>query len=252
MKTLFKQLFPFKQQDLMIPYPSISYKKRSEWLDFSLKSSNFAADILETNDMANIKFPLKEWEETINNMSYEELQRSLEDPSYHESFKELVKNRLSELEVDASRVLEVFIKALKKRRCKYELRDNGKINFTYHRKIFHAELDCEDDFVCIYFIHDIYIDKEDKNRLIRLGKAVNETNKICNVNTFYEDDRVINSSETPNYYFVVSTTALHFVYQNPNFGMELGMVLEDFLDAQYLVKGFMKRKYNRRKKLDDN
>ena len=44
----------------------------------------------------------------------------------------------------------------------------------------HAEsiVDCEDDFVSIYFIHDIFIDKEDETRLLRVGKAVNETNKI--------------------------------------------------------------------------
>lgn len=202
--------------------------------------------------MANTKFPLKEWEETINNMSYEELQRSIGDPSFYPEFKELAKNRLLELEADSNRVLEVFIKALKKRRCKYELGDAGKINFTYHRKKFHAELDCEDDFVSIFFIHDIFIDKEDETRLLRLGKAVNETNKICSVNTYYEDDWEDKSSEVPNFYFVVSATALFFVSQNPNFAMELGMVLEDFLAAEYLMKGFMKRKYNKRKKPDDD
>ena len=187
-------------------------------------------------------------------MSYEELQEYIADPKIcYPEFFEYAKSRLTEIENNMINVRKVFLNALKRKHIKYELEDDeNRINFTYHRKKFHAELDCEDDFVCIYFIHDIYIDKEDNIRLMRLGKAVNETNKICNVNTFYEDDRKFNSCEDPNYYFVVSTTALHFVYQNPNFGMELGIALEDFLDAQYLVKGFMKRKYNKRKKLDDN
>ena len=201
--------------------------------------------------MARTKLPLKEWEESINNMSYEELHRSIENPSYCPEFKELAKNRPLELErsnveIGTNRVLEVFIKALKKRRCKYELMDGDRINFTYHRKKFHAEIDCEDDFVYIYFIHDIFISKEDEMKLLRLGKAVNETNKICRVNTFYEE------SKDTDFYFVVSTTTLFFVSQNPNFGMELGMALENCLAAQYLMKGFMKRKYNKRKKSDDD
>lgn len=198
--------------------------------------------------MVNTKFPLKEWEETINNMSYEELQEYIADPEIcYPEFFEYAKSRLTEIENNMINVRKVFLNALKRKHIKYELEDDeNRFNFAYHRKRFHAELDCEDDFVSIYFLHDIFISKEDETRLLRLGKAANETNKICHVNTFYEE------SENSDHFYVVSTTIINFVSQNPNFGMELGIALEDFLDAQYLMKGFMKRKYNRRKKLDDN
>lgn len=49
--------------------------------------------------MANSKLPLKEWEETINDMSYKELQRYIAAPeTCYPEFLALAKNRLKELE----------------------------------------------------------------------------------------------------------------------------------------------------------
>ena len=127
---------------------------------------------------------LNEWQEAINDMSYEELQRSLEDPSFYQEYKYLVKNRMAEVEKEMAHVQEVFLKTLKNRRYKYELGEDQNVFFIKHeRQRFRADLYCEDNFVGITFIHDVFIDKEDTAKLSRLKEAVNETNKICGVST---------------------------------------------------------------------
>ena len=188
------------------------------------------------------KLPLEEWKDRIDFMTYEELQRCIADPNYYPEYLEYVKSRLAQLESDMAYVNEVFIKTLKKRRIKYELGDDKDIFFfNYNRKRFRAELDCESDFVIIYFIHDIFINKEDEAKLSRLGKAVNEANKISGVTTIYEEN------EEDGYFFVVSSATILFVSENPNFEMEFKMALESCLTARYVVNGLMKR---RNKRLD--
>lgn len=195
--------------------------------------------------MAKNKLPLKDWEETINDMSYEELQRCIADSCYYPEYLEYAKTRLTQLESDMANVYKVFIKTLKKRRIKFELRDDkDTFFFTYNRKRFRAELDCESDFVMIHFLHDIFINKEDGAKLSRLGKVVNATNKICRVNTYY------NENEEDGYFFVVSSATIFFISENPNFEIEFKMTLESCLDARHIVNGLMKRRNNRRDKLD--
>jgi hypothetical protein len=196
--------------------------------------------------MAKSKLPLEEWKETINDMSYEELQRCIADPSYYPEYLEYAKSRLAQLESDMAHVYEMFIKTLKKRRIKYELGEDQNVFFIkYERQRFRAELCCEDDFVEIVFIHDIFVDKEDTAKLSRLKEAVNETNKICGVSTFYEVD------EDSDCYYVVSTTFIDFISQNPNFGMELGISLSSCLSSRYLIKELMKRKRHKRKQSEE-
>jgi hypothetical protein len=196
--------------------------------------------------MAKSKLPLEEWKETINDMSYEELQRCIADPSYYPEYLEYAKSRLAQLESDMAHVYEVFIKTLKKRRIKYELGEDQNVFFIkYERQRFRAELCCEDDFVEIVFIHDIFVDKEDTAKLSRLKEAVNETNKICGVSTFYEVD------EDSDCYYVVSTTFIDFISQNPNFGMELGISLSSCLSSRYIIKELIKKRRHKRKQSEE-
>ena len=192
------------------------------------------------------KTVLKEWQGAINDMSYEELQRSLEDPSFYQEYKDLVKNRMAEVEKEMAHVQEVFLKTLKSRRYKFELGEDQNVFFIkYERQRFRAELCCEDDFVEIVFIHDIFVDKEDTAKLSRLKETVNETNKICGVSTFYEEN------EDSGYFYVVSSTIINFISQNPNFGMELGISLSSCLSSRYLIKELMKRKRHKRKQSEE-
>ena len=141
--------------------------------------------------------------------------------------------------------MTVFIKALKKVRCKYE-QEGDEVYFTYHRKVFHAKLDCEEDFVIIMFLHDIHVDKEDIAKVSRLERAINGTNIICHVNTFYDENKITGNI------IVGSQSTLFFITQNPNFETELGLTLNDCFTANSLVKALMKRKYNKREKPDGN
>ena len=187
---------------------------------------------------------LNEWQEAINDMSYEELQRSLEDSCYYQEYKELVKRRMVEIEKGNAHVQEVFLKTLKSRRYKYELgKDQNVFYIKYKRKIFRADLYCEENAVEIAFIHGICVDKEDVAKLSRLKEAINATNIICGVTTFYD------KKKDDNNIVVLSKGIINFVLDNPNFEMELGMILNDCLSAQYVVKEFMKK--NKRKKLDN-
>jgi len=182
----------------------------------------------------------EEWKENIDIMTYEELQRCLADPNYYPEYLDYVRSRLIQLESDMAHVKEVFIKTLKKRRIKYELGDDKDIfYFTFNRKRFRAELECEYDFVTIHFLHDIFINKEDGAKLSRLGKAVNEANKISGVTTIYEEN------EEDGCFFVLSSTTLFFISENPNFKSEFDMAIESCFDARYFVNGFMKRRNTR-------
>lgn len=196
--------------------------------------------------MAKNKSPKEEWKDSIDIMSYEELQRCIADHSYYPEYLEYAKSRMIQLESDMAHVYEVFIKTLKKRRIKYELGEDQNVFFIkYERQRFRAELCCEDDFVEIVFIHDIFVDKEDTAKLSRLKEAVNETNKICGVSTFYEVD------EDSDCYYVVSTTFINFISQNPNFGMELGISLSSCLSSRYIIKELIKKRRHKRKESEE-
>lgn len=188
---------------------------------------------------------LPEWEETINDMSYEELKRCIADSNYYPEYLEYAKFRLAQLEIDMAHVYEVFIKTLKKRRIKYELESDNEFFFTYNRKRFKADLDCELDCVMIMFLHDIHVDKENTAKVLRLKEAVNWTNIICNVNTFYDENK-----STGNI-IVASHSSLNYITQNPNFETELIENLNGYFFADSMVKALMKRKYNKRKKLEE-
>ena len=110
---------------------------------------------------------------------------------------------------------------------------------------FYADLDCEFDYVTIYYIHNIQINKEDDVEYSRLKRVVNETNKICPVATVYCENEVTGDIS------VVSKTTFQLISKNPCFDLELGAFLHDFMWARDFVKAPMKRKYNKQNKLKD-
>ena len=151
------------------------------------------------------------------------------------------------MEREEASVLDVFCKVLKKRHIKYEIKDNGEtIFFIYRRNKYMALLDLEDDFADIVFIHDIFIDKKDETKLARLGRLVNGTNKICPVKTYYEEN------EDTDFVFVLSESSINIITQNSNLEIELIITLDGCLLSKDLIKSLMKRKYNRRKKQDED
>ena len=189
------------------------------------------------------KLPTPGLEETIKEMGNEELQKYIADP---EAFNPELLMLAAQVEEkndkkDMPEVLKVFLKALRKRHLKYKL--NGhKVEFTYRRRKFFANLDFEDDFVEINFPHNIYVDKENKAKLFRLKRAVNTSNKLCNVSTYYEGE----DNDEFDFVFVVSNTIIGYVSENPIFESELFLTLERCLCANEVVTIFS-RKYSRKK-----
>ena len=182
------------------------------------------------------KTVLNEWQEAINDMSYEELQRALEDPNNYQEYKDLVKERMVELEEIKAQVQEIFIKALKKKRWRYELvNDGNRVIFTKKNKNYFADFGYDEDSIFVYSLHKIYINMEDEAKLSVLRKAINATNIICSVTTYYDKDK------DGDNIIVLSKDVINFVIDNPNFEMELAIILEDCLAAQYVVKEFMKK-----------
>lgn len=191
------------------------------------------------------KLSLKELKENIDMLDREELQEYIADPGISDpEFLEHAKHRLKEIEKDMICVYNIFLKTLKKCHYKYVVndKDSYKIGFRYNRMKFYADLDCEYDFVIIYFLHSIQINKEDNVKYSRLKSVVNHTNGLCSVVTRYNED------EDTGEINVISQTTLHFISKNPCFDLELGMVLEDFLMAREALLSLMKRKYNKQNK----
>ena len=134
-------------------------------------------------------------------------------------------------------VMEVFLKALRKKRLKYNYAAEleNRICFNKHGMSFIADVDCEDNYVIICMMHKIMIDLKDEKSLSMLRKAINATNHLCNVTTYYDKDDEVGVA------IVLTKSIIHFVVDNPNFEMELGLTLETCLGAKYLLREFMKR-----------
>jgi len=145
------------------------------------------------------------WEETIKDISNEKLRKYIAKPETFNSkmLKLAAKQDRKNAEKNAPLTMKVFLKALKKRRLKYELNDHWVV-FTYMRNKFLADLDFEEDFVIIDFFHNFFIDKDDEAKLNQLRKVCNATNKVCRVNTFYEweDDEEIDFIYVKSHYTI--------------------------------------------------
>ena len=86
-------------------------------------------------------------------------------------------------------VMERFLKTLRKKRLKYHFAEiENRVCFKKQGMSFFADVDCEEDFVTIYMLHNVLIDMEDEKSLSMMRKAVNATNSLCNITTYYDKD----------------------------------------------------------------
>lgn len=156
--------------------------------------------------MAKTKLPLKEWEETINKMSYKELQWSIEDPNYYREFKELAQNRLKELEIEKMR--DSVIKILTGFGWQCEINEEGIIVFYmtdavpysdeavsyFNDADFFISFDANFRYIEIHECCWKVVKLDEIDEVERLKLAINSANLAHNVTTSYlvnEDEQTM-------------------------------------------------------------
>lgn len=162
-------------------------------------------------DNMSSKLPLKEWEETINKMSYDELQEYIDYPDVcYSDFLELVKERLIELK----EIRNTVIRILEELGCQCEMDGEGNIDFrlvdgiyTKETELFFKEVDfyiCFDEYFNYIEIHECgwkEVDLDNIDEIENLKCAINEANFGYGVSTAYhiqEKEQVMKVYSTTN------------------------------------------------------
>lgn len=188
--------------------------------------------------MANYKckFPLKEWEDSINKMSYGELRKIIEDPDiYNPSYLELAKKKMEELstipenEVMKSRIIE----SLKELGCPCEMNEDGDLDFWFRGGHFFIILKEENHYIeiCDYCWKTVSLD--DTKEVERLKNAVNYANMMSNVSTVYFID------DDEQYIGVYCTTSILYRPTITDITDYLSIRLHNFFLAHDLVNSEM-------------
>ena len=151
-----------------------------------------------SSDMDKNKLPLKEWEESINKMGYEELQRYIADPEIcYPEFLELAQNRLKELEVE--RMRDDVIKILTEFGWQCEINEDDYINFYmtdvvpysddvvsyFNDADFFISLDAHFRYIEINECCWKIVKLDDIDEVERLKQAINHTNLAQSVTISY-------------------------------------------------------------------
>lgn len=196
-----------------------------------------------------MKLPIKEWEETINGMSYEELSEYISDPDVcYPEFMELAKERLAELESqkesEKKKTRELLLKTLTEIGCQFELTEEGDVFFIYEEedinddgesvieeKVFFASVNVEDeaDGIFLYHTHDFNTNIKNETEFSLLRKVINGANTCIDVNTVYDVDEQIGDVS------VYSWRVFNYISQMSNFKSHLILAILSCLDAAYLV-----------------
>lgn len=146
---------------------------------------------------------LKEWEEAINKMSYEELQAIVTRPDcWYPKYLELAENRQKELEIAEKK--NTIIRVITEMGCECEFDEYEQIDFTVEidncsdeiassfKDIgFSIEFDNDYRFLRIYEYCWKNIELDDVNEVEKVKSAINLTNCCCTrvVTTYYIDKK---------------------------------------------------------------
>jgi hypothetical protein len=196
---------------------------------------------------ANSKLPLKEWEETINKMSYENLQEYISAPGIcYPEFLELAKRKMEELfsTPDHEIMKSLVKKCLEEMGCPCEIEEEGELHFFFQGGSFYTYLDGRSHYIDIneYCWKTVNLDDTDEVR--RLKYAINEANAACSVTTYYtidEDEKTISAScQTSILYRPMITNLKDYLY----------IRLSNFFYAHDLVNAEMTLLAEREKRKD--
>ena len=137
------------------------------------------------------KSPLKEWKKAISLMSKDELQLVIEHPeSYDPEYLKIVETNFKKLSsMPENEAMKVVVKRnLEAMGCPCEIDEDGDLSFFYQGEHFHAFIEETDYYITIWDFYWIEISLADTDKVRRLKHAINEANRDCTVNTYYEID----------------------------------------------------------------
>lgn len=145
----------------------------------------------------NRKYPLKEWQKSINEMSYGELQNIVNNPDiYNPDYLELVKKRMEKLSsIPEYKIMKDLVKkSLKELGCPYKIDEEGDIDFYFQGENFVIVLREEHHYIDIMDYCWKKVSLDDTEEVERLKHAINYANSNSSVTTAYfidEDTRKI-------------------------------------------------------------
>lgn len=127
---------------------------------------------------------------------------------------------------------DLFMETLTEIGCQYELsdeQDDDRIFFDFQGEHFFAGVNNDSFYVHIYDTYWEHVELYDIDEFSRLRKAVNESNRVCSVTTFYVIDE---GGKTVD---VHSKSIIPFMPQIPNLGAYLRIELNEFFRAHQCV-----------------
>ena len=188
--------------------------------------------------------PLKEWEDSLNNMNYGELERIVADPDiYYKEYYNLAKKKMDELSLipEYKAMKDTFIKCLEELGCKCEEGEDGEIEFKFQGKDFFIELDEGHHYIDINQYCWKRVPLDNVEEVERLKHAVNYANSRSSVTTVYFID------DEGKYIKIYCTTSILYRPMISNLKEHLDIRLNNFFLANDLVNTEMILKEERDK-----
>lgn len=193
----------------------------------------------------NSKYPLKEWQKSINELSYGELLLIVDNPDiYTPDYLELAKKRMEKISSNPEyKIMKDLVKkCLKELGCQCTIDEEGDLDFYFQGENFVIMLREEHHYIDIMDYCWKKVRLDDKEEVERLKHAVNYANSNCSVTTSYFVD------EKTREIGVYGRTSILYRPTITNLREYLGIRLNNFFFAHDLVNSEMTLMAERDKK----
>lgn len=207
----------------------------------------FFGAITIKNNMRTSKSKLlvKEWEDSLNRMSYGELLRITEEPDiYNPTYWELAKKRMEKLaSIPEYKIMKDLVKkCLKELGCQCKIDEEGDLDFYFQGENFAIMLREEHHYIDIFDYCWEKISLDDTEEVERLKHAINYANSNSSVTTTYFIDEEMREIG------VYSRTSILYRPTITNLKDYLSIRLHNFFLAHDLVNSEMTLMEERDKK----
>lgn len=131
---------------------------------------------------------IKEWDDSLNRMTYGELQRIIEEPDiYIPTYWELAKKRMEKLvSIPEYKIMKDLVKkCLKELGCQYKIDEEGDLDFYFQGENFAIMVREDHHYIDIMDYCWKKISLDDTEEVERLKHAINYANSNSSVTTTY-------------------------------------------------------------------